>query len=137
MGILAVLLGLVAIVCALFGTFLFGTTGAIIAGVLAIMAIVLAVVKRSTSGKGGIFAIVASVLAVILAISMNGFVSELFVNMHKKAAELKPDGLWAQISMETNGGLIGVAKSLPQDEATLNQLVDEMNQLSQMNETQK
>ena len=137
MGILAVLLGLVAIVCALFGTFLFGTAGAIIAGVLAILAIVLAVVKRSTSGKGGIFAIVVSVLAVILAISMNGFVSEMFRNMHEKAVELKPDGLWAQVSVDTNGGLFGVAKSFAQDEATMNQFIQEMNELSQMNEAQK
>ena len=61
----------------------------------------------------------------------------LLRGFEKTAAELKPDGLWAQISMDTNGGLIGVAKSLPQDEATLNQLMDEMNQLSQMNEAQK
>jgi len=53
MGILGVILGIAAVVCALLGTFLFGTTGAIIAAVLAAAAIVLAFLKRKKDGKGG------------------------------------------------------------------------------------
>ena len=47
MGILGVILGIVAVAIALFGTFMFGTTGMIVALVAAAAAIVLALLKRS------------------------------------------------------------------------------------------
>ena len=134
MGILGVILGIAAVVCALLGTFLFGTTGAIIAAVLAAAAIVLALLKRKKDGKGGIFAIVIAVLAVVLAISMSSTWSNAFNELHKKAVEMKPDGLWAQVSEDTNNGLMGIINKLPTDEATMNALVDEMNELNKLTE---
>ena len=134
MGILGVILGIAAVVCALLGTFLFGTTGAIIAAVLAAAAIVLAFLKRKKDGKGGIVGIVIGVLAVILAFSMNSTWSNAFKELHKKAMELKPDGLWAQVSEDTSNGLMGIIKKLPTDEATMNALVDEMNELNKLTE---
>lgn len=132
MGILGVILGIAAIVCAFLGTFLFGTTGAIIAAVLAAAAIVLAFLKRKKDGKGGIFAIVIAVLAVVLAISMSSTWSNAFNELHKKAVEMKPDGLWAQVSEKTDGGFMGLINNLPRDEATLNALIEEMNELNKM-----
>lgn len=134
MGILGVILGIAAVVCALLGTFLFGTTGAIIAAVLAAAAIVLAFLKRKKDGKGGIVGIVIGVLAVILAFSMSSTWSNAFKELHKKAVEYKPDGLWAQVSEDTNNGLMGIIKNLPTDEATMNALVDEMNELNKLTE---
>ena len=134
MGILGVILGIAAVVCAFLGTFLFGTTGAIIAVVLAAAAIVLAFLKRKKDGKGGIFAIVIAVLAVVLAISMSSIWSNAFTELHKKAVEMKPDGLWAQVSEDTNNGLMGIINKLPTDEATMNALVDEMNELNKLTE---
>ena len=134
MGILGVILGIAAVVCALLGTFLFGTTGAIIAAVLAAAAIVLSFLKRKKDGKGGIVGIVIGVLAVILAFSMNSTWSNAFKELHKKAVEYKPDGLWAQVSEDTNNGLMGIIKNLPTDEATMNALVDEMNELNKLTE---
>ncbi len=134
MGILGVILGIAAVVCALLGTFLFGTTGAIIAAVLAAAAIVLALLKRKKDGKGGIAAIAIAVVAVILAFSMSSTWSNAFKELHKKAVEYKPDGLWAQVSEDTNNGLMGIIKNLPTDEATMNALVDEMNELNKLTE---
>ena len=134
MGILGVILGIAAVVCALLGTFLFGTTGAIIAAVLAAAAIVLALLKRKKDGKGGIAAIAIAVVAVILAFSMSSTWSNAFKELHKKAVEYKPDGLWAQVSEDTGNGLMGIIKNLPTDEATMNALVDEMNELNKLTE---
>ena len=127
MGMLGVILGIAAVVCALLGTFLFGTTGAIIAAVLAFL-------KRKKDGKGGIAAIAIAVVAVILAFSMSSTWSNAFKELHKKAVEYKPDGLWAQVSEDTNNGLMGIIKNLPTDEATMNALVDEMNELNKLTE---
>lgn len=134
MGILGVILGIAAVVCALLGTFLFGTTGAIIAAVLAAAAIVLALLKRKKDGKGGIASIAIAVVAVILAFSMSSTWSNAFKELHKKAVEYKPDGLWAQVSEDTGNGLMGIIKNLPTDEATMNALVDEMNELNKLTE---
>ncbi|MBQ9324603.1 MAG: hypothetical protein IJ246_02415 [Clostridia bacterium] len=132
MGILGVILGILAVLCALLATFLFGTTGTVIAVVLAAAAIILAVVKRSKDKKGGIPAIVIAVFAVILAFSMSSAWSKVFSDMHKTAVEFKPDGLWAQASEDSSGGLFGIIKKLPQDEASLNALVQEMNELNKV-----
>ena len=134
MGILAVILGLLAVVCSFFVTALFGTTGGIIAGVLAAVAIILGILKRKKDGKGGIPAIVIGALAVILAFSMTSMWSNAFKELHQKAVELKPDGLWAQASENTNGGLMGIISQLPTDEASLNAFVEEMNELNKLTE---
>ena len=134
MGILAVILGLLAVACSFLVTALFGTTGGIIAGVLAVVAIVLGILKRKKEGKGGIPAIVIGALAVILAFSMTSMWSNAFKELHQKAVELKPDGLWAQASENTNGGLMGIISQLPTDEASLNAFVEEMNELNKLTE---
>lgn len=130
MGVLGVILGILAIVCAFIATFLFGTTGAIIAAVLAAAAIVLAVLKRKKDGKGGIAAIVIGTLAIILAFSMSSTWSKVFTELHTKAVKVKPDGLWAQVSEDASSGLVGIINKLPTDEASLNTLVEEMNELN-------
>ena len=56
----------------------------------------------------------------------------MYKELHNKAMELKPDGLWAQASVDTNNGLMGIIKNLPQDEASLNALVEEMSELSKL-----
>ncbi len=137
MGIGAVILGIVAFVCAFFTTFLFGTVGGVIAGVLAAGAIVLGFLKRKKDGKGGIAAIVIGILAIILAFSLTGTWSKTFTIIHEKAVEYKPDGLWAKVSDDVNGGIMGIISKLPTDEATLNTLVEEMNELGKLADVQK
>ena len=135
MGILAVILGLLAIVCSLLATALFGTTGGIITAVLAAVAIVLGILKRKKDKKGGIPAIVIGILAAILAFSMTSMWSNAFKELHQKAVEFKPDGLWAQVSENTDGGMMGIISQLPTDEASLNAFVEEMNELNKLTGT--
>ena len=137
MGVVGAILGILAVLVAVLATFLFGTTGAIIAAVLAAVAIVLAILKRKKDGKGGIAAIVIGALAIILAFSMSSAWSKVFSEVHTKAVEFKPDGLWAQASENTSGGLMGIISNMPQDEASMNALVEEMNELNKLTEPQK
>jgi len=135
MGVFAVILGILALILAFPAAFLFGTAGGIVAGVLGLLAIVLGFLKRKRDQKGGIASAVIGVLAIILAITMTGTSSAMFRELHNKAIELKPDGLWAQYSEETNGGLFGIINRMPKDEASMNALMDEMNELSKMSES--
>ena len=126
MGIAGVILGIVAIICALIAPMLFGTTGAIITAVIAAIGIVLAVMKRVKDKKGGI-------AGIMMAFSLNGTWTNTFQELHKKAVELKPDGLWAQVTESTDGGIMGIISRLPnQDEATLQAFVDEANELNKL-----
>ena len=137
MGVLAVILGILALACGVLATFLFGTTGAIVAGALAVGAIVLGFLKRRRDGKGGIPAIVIAGLALILTMSLTGAWANVFATIHKKAVEYKPDGLWAQVSEDTSGGLMGMMTKLPRDEATMNAFMEEMNELSKLENEKK
>lgn len=137
MGILGVILAILAVVCAFMATLLFGTTGGIIAAVLAAAAIALGVFKRVKTKKGGIAAVVIGVIAVFLAVSMINATSTIFKELHNKAVEFKPDGLWAQVSENTNGGMMGIINNLPQDEASLNALLEEMNELNKITGAQQ
>ena len=132
MGILSVILAILAVVCAFLATMLFGTTSGVITLIVAAVAIALALFKRVKTKKGGIAGIAVSVLAVVLAFSMTSAWSNMYKELHNKAMELKPDGLWAQASVDTNNGLMGIIKNLPQDEASLNALVEEMSELSKL-----
>ena len=137
MGILGVILGIVAVLLALLATFLFGTTGMIIAVAVAAVAILLAFLKRKKDKKGGIAAIVIGVLAIILAFSMNNVWSKAFTELHTKAIAVKPDGLWASVSDDASGGLMGIINKLPQDGASMNALIEEMNELNKISEAQQ
>ncbi len=130
MGVLSVVLGILAVLCALLATFLFGSTGAVIAAILAVAAIALAIFKRIKTKKGGIAGIVIGVIAVLLAFSMNSTWSSAFKSMHEKALEQIPNGLWAQVSEDTSSGIMGIINKLPKDEASMNALIEEMNELN-------
>lgn len=136
MGILGVILGILAALCAVMATFMYGIAGGIAAGVLGAAAIALGILKRRKEGKGGLPSIVIGAIAIILAISMTGAWSNVFRELHLKAVELKPDGLWAQISEDTSGGFAGLIKNMPQDEASMNALMEEMNELNKLTEGQ-
>ena len=92
--------------------------------------------KRAKDKKGGIAAIVIGLLAVVMAFGVTNVWSNMFKRLHEKAVEYKPDGIWAQVSEEADGGLMGILSKVPQDEAGLNALIDEMNELNKMSENQ-
>lgn len=132
MGILGVILGIVAVVAAIFATFLFGTTGGVVTAILAVIAILLGVLKRRKDKKGGIAAIVIAVLAIIMAFGMTNIWSTMFKDLRDKAVANIPDGIWAQVSEDTNNGLIGIIRNMPNDDASLNAFIDEMNELNKI-----
>lgn len=134
MGIVGVLLGILAIACAVMATFLFGTIGGVAAAVIAALAIILGILKRKNTGKGGVPAIVIGSLAILMSFFMTSVWSGLFTEVHNKAVEMKPDGLWAQATTNTTGGIMGIIKALPQDEASVNAFIEEMNELNNMSE---
>ena len=134
MGVLAVILGILAVICAVLATFLFGTVGGVVAGVLGAAAIVLGILKRKKAGKGGIAAIVIGGLSIIMTFGLTSAWSNFFTEIHNKAVEYKPEGMWAQVSENTNGGLMGIIRNMPTDDASLNALMDEMNELNKMSE---
>lgn len=130
MGILAVILGIVAIGCAFLAPFLFGVAGGIAVGVVAAVAIVLAFLKRTKDKKGGIPGIIIGFLAVFMAVIMTFTYTTMFSEVHKKAVELKPEGLWAQASEDVSGGLVGILTKLPHDEAGMDALLKEMDEIN-------
>ncbi len=135
MGVAAVILGIVAAALGFFATFLFGTVGGIVAGVFAVLAIVLGILKKKKEGKGGIAGIVIGAVALVLTISLTAFWSGAFKEMHKKAVQYKPDGLWAKVTEKTDGGMMGIIRQLPTDEASINALLQEMEELNKLGET--
>lgn len=137
MGILGGVVALLAVMAALLATALYGLEGGIVAAVLAVLAIVFGILKRRKDKKGGIAAIIIAVLAIILSFAMTNFWSNAYKVVHDKAVEFKPDGLWAKASEETNHGLMGIINKLPTDEASLNALMEEMNELNKLTEAEK
>ena len=135
MHILAVTLSILAVVCALIATFLFGTTGAVIASVLGAAAIVLGVIMRIRTGtkKTGI-AIVFGVLAIVLAVSVSACLSDAFTTLRNKALEYKPDGIWAQVSTDTTHGVMGIISHFPKTEDAMNAMVAEIDELTRIGE---
>ena len=136
MGIIGVILGIIAILSGLLATFIFGTTGLIITLVLAAAAIALGIIKRVRSNKGGIPAIVIGVLALLIGFGANSFWGTMFHELHDRAVEYMPDGLWAQYTEDYTHGIMGILSNLPTDEASLNKVIDEMNQLAKLSEEQ-
>lgn len=134
MGVIAVIFALLSLVAAVMGTFLVGNAGAVIAAVLGVVAVALGAFKRIRSRKGGIAPILIAMIAVIVAFSMAGSFSTTFRKLHEKALEVKPDGLWAQASEYTDGGVLGLVRNLPKDEASINAFIEEMNELNQLTE---
>ena len=137
MGILAVILGILAVVCALVATFLFGTVGGVVAGVLGAGAAALSYLKAKKDGKGGKAGIAIGALAIILAFTLTDTWSKAFTELHNKALKYKPDGLWAQASEDTHSGLVGIITKLPMNDASMNALVEEMTELNKVTDAQK
>jgi len=65
-----------------------------------------------------------------MGIRPGGYVENLLSTVGLDSA----DGLWAQASEDSTNGLMGIFNKLPKDEASLNALVDEMNELTKLTE---
>ena len=116
MGILGVVLAIIGLLVALFGTLLFGNACAIASIVLGVLAGVLGILKRKKEGKGGIPAIVIGVLAIILAVTMMTSTQNLMKGL--KDEMVKASGDKYQVARkyaseaDTNSGIFGLITSM-------------------------
>ena len=126
--ILGVVLGIFGILAALLLTLTTGIVGGGIAIILGLIAVLLGLKARKLGGKG-IGAIIVGAIAVILAISMT--VSSISAMKAMKTEAAKKNLDIAKYIDKPYLGLMGVIMSLPKDEATLNELMEQLNSLSE------
>lgn len=133
--VLGILLGLLGIGAALLLTFITGVIGGGIALLLGVLAVVLGVKARK--GGKGIGAIVIGAIAILLAGTMTFSSIATFTTLRSEAEKAKPGSLIAKYCDKPYLGVVGILASLPQDEASLEQLMNEINELqSQMEAAQ-
>ena len=127
---LGIFLGLLGIVIALLLSFVTGAVATGVAVLLGLIAILMGV-KARRGGKG-IGAIITGGIAIALAVLMLVTTIGTFTAMREKAASSGVAPLFAKYVDKPYLGLVGIIISLPQDEATLQELIDEMNQLNEL-----
>lgn len=129
-------LGLIGIVVALLGGFFFGNVGAIVAGVLGLIAVLIGVyaLSKGSKGKG---AVIAGILAIVIAFSIASTMNNLIKEAQKQAlehADIAPT--WAKYAGEakTNMGFYGLVSKLAEgEEADLQVILDEFSELNKLN----
>ena len=104
-----------------------------------LIAILLGVLARSKGGKG-VGAIVTGILAVVLAVVMTstsiGLVKTL-QDIAKDHADVAPHVSKYIGEANPNMGFVGVVFNIPQDEASLQEILDELNELNKLDGTDK
>ncbi|MBR3333658.1 MAG: hypothetical protein IKG23_05160 [Clostridia bacterium] len=126
--ILAVVLGILGIAVALLLCLLTGVVGGAIAGVLGLAALVIGILGKKNGGKG-IGGIIVGVLAILLAVIMTVTSIGTFQTLKEKAEQSGTAPLVAKYFDNPTLGLIGAAMKMPQDEGTLQELMDQFNSL--------
>ena len=133
--ILGIVLGVIGILAALFLALFAGAIGGGIAIVLGVIAVLLGIgAFRKGSKGGGIVAILSGVAAVLLAVLLTSTAINA-VKEIKKTAEEKNLEI-AQYINKPYLGIAGIILDLPKDEAKLNELMEQLNQLRANNETE-
>jgi Flp pilus assembly protein protease CpaA len=128
--VLGILLALLGIGIALLFTFLTGVIGGGIALLLGVLAVVLGVKARK--GGKGIGAIVLGVIAIVLALLMTFSSIATFSAMRSEAEKAKPGSLIAKYTDKPYLGVVGILMNLPTDEASVEELMNEINELQAM-----
>lgn len=126
--VLGIVLGIIGILIAIIFSMITGAISGAIALILGIAAILIGINARKLCGKG-IGAIVTGAIAVILSIVMT--VSSInTMKLLKQQAEEQGLKL-AQYMTNPYLGIVGIFSNLPQDEASLTEIVEQLNELSQ------
>lgn len=125
--IFGVVLGVFGILAALLLTFTSGIIGGGIALILGLIAVLLGIKARKLSDKG-LGAIIVGALAIVIAVFMTISSINIIKTMKTEAANKDLD--IARYIDKPYLGLMGVIMSLPKDEATLNELAEQLNSLS-------
>lgn len=123
--VLAIVLGLLGIVAAVLLILLAGVVGAVIAGLLGLAAILVGLAARK-SGRG-----VGGITLGIIAILMSVFICTGVVSALSKARDVAktiPEApLVAKYLDNPNLGILGIALKVPRDEASMQELIDQLN----------
>ena len=128
--VLGIVLGIIGIVLS-FSAFLFGVIGGGVAALLGVLAVVIGVLARK--GGRGTGAIVAGILAIILAVVMTRSSINLYQALHEKALEhtdIAP--LMAKSTDKPYTGLIGIVMQLK--DADADALTKEIEALNKLND---
>ena len=133
---LGIILGIIGIIGAFFLTYLFGIPGGAVCLILGAVAVILGFRRRAKNeGRGGIGAIVIGSLAVIAAVAMSISSIKFMETIRDKAKESGVAPLFAQYTENTYLGITGVFLNIPQDEAKIKELMDELELLNKMEPT--
>ena len=135
--VLGIVLGFLGIAAAILLTFATGVIGGGIALLLGVIGIILGISTKKKGGKG-IGSIVVGVICVIMAVVLTFTTVAAMAGLRDRAKELKPDSLFAQYATNPFMGAIGIFLNMPQDQASveaLQQELQELQELSSLNTT--
>ena len=126
--VLGIVLGILGIIAALLLCIFAGVIGGVIAGVLGLAAILIGLNARKY-GKG-IGAIITGVLAIVLAISLTVGAIDFYKEVQRRAAETGKAPLLTKYLSKPELGFFGLISSVPTDEASLQDLTNELDALT-------
>lgn len=126
--VLAVILGILGILAALFLCLLTGVIGGAIAGVLGLGALLIGILGKKGGGKG-VGGIITGALAILLAVILTVTSIASLKLMKEKAVEAGTAPLIEKYLDDPTMGLLGVALKIPQEEGSLEELTQELNTL--------
>ncbi len=131
--VLGIVLGILGILIGIVTPLVFGLIGGGIGLLLGIGAVLLGIFA-SASGKRTA-AIILGALAILASIIMSVTSVNIMKELRVKAQESGIAPTIAEFCTNPYMGLIGVVTSMPQDEASLNKVMDEFNQLNNLADT--
>lgn len=123
--ILGVILGLLGIAIALALTLLTGAIGGGIALLLGVIGLLLGIKARK--GGRGIPAIVVGALAILLAVIMTFSSVSMIKHIRDNPDNSEEIALLSQYADKPYMGVLGIALSIPKDEASLTELMEKVN----------
>ena len=126
--VLGIVLGFLGIAAAILLTFATGVIGGGIALLLGLIGMILGISAKKKGGKG-VGAIVVGVICVIMAVVLTFTTVAGMAGLRDKARELKPDSIFAKYAENPYMGAIGIFLNMPQDEASMEALQQELQEL--------
>ena len=129
--VLGAVLGIIGILASFPAAMLFGVIGGGVCALLGLIAIILGAKAKRGGRKGGA-AVVFGVIAIVLAALMTCMVVVGIKGMQQKAAETGTAPLIEKYADDPYLGIMGILNKIPKDEATFDQLMEQLNQLNSL-----
>ncbi len=131
--VLGIVLGILGLLIGIITPLVFGLIGGGIGLVLGIIAVLLGIFAANNGKKTA--AIIIGALAILASVFMSITSVNIMKELKVKAAESGIAPTIAEFATNPYMGLIGVVTSMPQDEASLNKVMEEFNQLNNLADT--